>query len=132
MKALKLIIYIVIASYGLNAVPMNMRHHANSLSLLDLHEKGLYFGLAVNNSSHFVELEIFSLKDENKVLLKIMLPPSRSSVKKNVNDLSLIDKTNNAGSLPSVQSFWLKIGRYKVSIRNRTFPAENSRLFFLN
>ncbi len=98
---------------------MNMRQHANSLSLLDLHEKGSYFGLAVNNSSHFVELEIFSLKDENKVLLKIMLSPSRSSIKKNVNGLSLLDKTDNAGSLPSVQSFWLKIGHYKVSIRNR-------------
>jgi len=96
-----------------------MRQHANSLSLLDLHEKGLYFGLAVNNSSHFVELEIFSLKDKNKVLPKIMLPPSRSSIKKNVNGLSLLNKTDNAGSLPSVESFWLKIGRYKVPIRNR-------------
>ena len=119
MKALKFIICIALAYYGLNAVPMILGHHANSLSLLDLHEKGLYFGLAVNNSSHFVELEIFSLKDENKVLLKIMLTPSRSSIKKNVNGLSLLNKTDNAESLTSVQSFWLKIGRYKVSIRNR-------------
>jgi hypothetical protein len=42
-----------------------------------------------------------------------------SSVKKNVNGLSLLNKTDNAGSLPSVESFWLKIGRYKVPIRNR-------------
>ena len=119
MKALKLIIYIVLASYGLNSVPMNMRHHANSHSLLDLHEKGLYFGLAVNNSSHFVELEIFSLKDKNKVLLTIMLRPSGSSIKKNVNGLSLLNKTDKARSLSSVQSLWLKLGHYKVSIRNR-------------
>jgi hypothetical protein len=59
------------------------------------------------------------LKDKNKVLPKIMLPPSGSSIKKDVYGLSLLNKTDNAGSLPSVQSFWLKIGRYKVSIRNR-------------
>ena len=48
-----------------------------------------------------------------------MLPPSGSSIKNNVNGLSLLNKTDNAGSLPSVKSFWLKIGRYKVPIRNR-------------
>ncbi len=33
--------------------------------------------------------------------------------------MSLLNKTDHAVSLPSVQSFWLKIGRYKVPIRNR-------------
>jgi hypothetical protein len=125
MKALKLIIYIVLAFYGLNAVPMNMRHYANSLSLLDLHEKGLYFGLAVNNSSHFVELEIFSLKDKNKVFLTIMLPPQRASIKKDFNRPGLLNKTDNAGSLPNIKPLWLKIGYYKVSIRNRDDLANN-------
>ena len=40
-------------------------------------------------------------------------------IKKNVNALSLLNKTNNTESLPSVRSFWLKIDRYKVLIRNR-------------
>jgi len=120
MKALKLIIYIVLASYAINALPMNdTERHANSASLLDRPEKGLYYGLAVNNSSHFVEFEILSLKDKNKVLTKRVLSPSRSSIKKNVNDLSLLNKKNFAGYPPNVLSLWLKIGRYKVSIRNR-------------
>ncbi len=58
--------------------------YANSTSLLDRPEKGLYYGLAVNNSSHFVEFEILSLKDKNKVLTKRVLPPSRSAIKKKV------------------------------------------------
>ncbi len=56
MKALNLIIYILLASYAINALPMNdTERYANSTSLLDRPEKGLYYGLAVNNSSHFVE-----------------------------------------------------------------------------
>ena len=120
MKALNLIIYIMLASYAINALPMNdADRHANSASLLDRPEKGLYYGLAVNNSSHFVELEILSLKDKNKVLTKMVLSPSRSAIKKNGNDLSLLNKKNFAGYPPNVLSLRLKIGRYKVSIRNR-------------
>jgi hypothetical protein len=56
MKASKVINFSLLVFYGINAVPMNdIEGYANAISLLDRPEEGLYYGFAVNNSSHFVD-----------------------------------------------------------------------------
>jgi hypothetical protein len=57
---------------------------ARSSSIFDIPDQEFYYGFVVNNSSHFVELGIISTKDKRQICSKVVLPPSSSSIKKNI------------------------------------------------
>ncbi len=90
-----------------------------SPSRLDLPDRGLYYGFIINNSSHFVEVDILSIEQNSQILRKIELPPARSSINKNRKSARFGDYNKYANRPPNVTSLWLKLNRYKISIRNR-------------
>jgi len=90
-----------------------------SPSLLDMPEKGLYYGFIVNNSSHFVEVFIWSAEEQKYVYKKIILPPPKSVIRDNMKALEYWERSAHKFRSPNVFSLWLKLGAYEVSIRNR-------------
>jgi hypothetical protein len=85
---------------------------------LDFPEQGLYYGFVVNNSSHFIEFEILSLKEKSIVSATILLPRPKSAIKKDFKSLSW-SKNEYPNRPPNTISLWLKLGGYKISIRKR-------------
>ena len=96
----------------------HIERHAGSPSLLDFPGQGLYYGFVVNNSSHFIEFEILSLKEKSILGPTILLPCPKSAIKKNFSS-SRWSKNEYPKRPANVISLWLKLGEYKVSIRNR-------------
>lgn len=92
---------------------------ARSSSIFDIPDQEFYYGFVVNNSSHFVELGIISTKDKRQICSKVVLPPSISSIKKDIRYLRYRKKNEYAYRPPHVMPLWLKFGCYKVSIRYR-------------
>jgi hypothetical protein len=90
-----------------------------SPSLLDIPEKGLYYGFIMNNSSNFIEVSIWCVKRKTKVYRNIVLPPANSKNEDNDQALEYWNKSVDVFRLPNVFSLWLQLGTYKVSIRQR-------------
>ena len=90
-----------------------------SPSLMDMPEKGLYYGFIMNNSSHFIEVSIWSVKKEKKVYRNIVLPPADYKNQGNDQALEYWNKSIDAFRPPHVFSLWLHLGTYKVSVRQR-------------
>ncbi len=91
----------------------------HSPSLLDIPEKGLYYGFIMNNSSNFIEVSIWSVKKEKKVYRNIVLPPADYQNEGNDQALEYWNKSIDAFRPPNVFSLWLHLGTYKVSVRQR-------------
>ncbi|MHC4104656.1 MAG: hypothetical protein ACYSR9_06935 [Planctomycetota bacterium] len=92
---------------------------AKSPSVFDLPDKGLYYGFIVNNSSHFIEVEIWSEKQKVRVGPKRVLPPARSAFKDNASFLKYWNNKKYSYRPSNVYPLWLKLDRYKVTIRER-------------
>jgi hypothetical protein len=121
MKASRMVICTLIISLCLlNSAWGRQKERApRSPSLLDIPEKGLYYGFIVNNSSHFVEVLIWSAKEQRHVYKEIILPPPKSAIRNNMKALEYWERSAHKFRSPNVFSLWLKLGAYKVSIRNR-------------
>ncbi len=120
MKASRiLVILLVILLFFGCASGKHTERPAKTPSLIDFHDQGLYYGFIVNNSSHFIEVAMWSMEENSKVRPKIILPPSRLSSKGNIKSPAHWDKTEYAYRPPNVISLWLKLGSYKVLIRKR-------------
>jgi hypothetical protein len=92
---------------------------AKSPSVFDLPDNGLYYGFIVNNSSHFIEVEIWSEKQKVRIGPKSVLPPARSAFKDNASFLKYWNNKKYSYRSPNVCPLWLKLDRYKVTIRER-------------
>ena len=99
----------------------------HSPSLLDMPEKGLYYGFILNNSSNFIEVSIWSVKNRKRVYRNIVLPPANSENEDNDQALEYRNKSVSAFRPPNVFSLWLQLGTYKVSIRQRNDIVENGQ-----
>jgi len=99
----------------------------HSPSLLDMPEKGLYYGFILNNSSNFIEVSIWSVKNRKRVYRNIVLPPANSENEDNDQALEYWNKSVGAFRPPNVFSLWLQLGTYKVSIRQRNDIVENGQ-----
>ncbi len=120
MKGFPIIICALLASLAASAATLKARELPNrSPSLLDMPEKGLYYGFIMNNSSHFIEVSIWSVKQNQKVYRNIVLPPAKPSNELNDQALEYWDQLVDAFRPPNVFSLWLRLGTYKVSIRQR-------------
>ena len=120
MKILRLYIFLLLVS--LAAIPATVRAKAasnNSPSLLDVPEKGLYYGFVMNNSSNFVEVSIWSVKKKKKMYRNIVLPPATTPNEESNKALDYWNKRYGAFRPPNVFSLWLQLGTYKISIRQR-------------
>ncbi len=91
----------------------------HSPSLLDMPEKGLYYGFIMNNSSNFIEVSIWSVKKKKKVYRNIVLPPAEYQNGSNDKASEYWNKSIDAFRPPNVFSLWLRLGTYKVSVRQR-------------
>jgi hypothetical protein len=92
---------------------------SNTPSLLDVPDKGLYYGFVLNNSSNFVEVSIWAVKEKKKVYRNIVLPPAKSINEGNGQTFKYWDKRVDAFRPPNVFALWLHLGTYKVSVRQR-------------
>jgi hypothetical protein len=121
MKASRMVICTLIISLCFlnSAWGRQKERPTKSPSLLDIPEKGLYYGFIVNNSSHFVEVLIWSAEEQKYVYKKIILPPPKSAIRNNKKALEYWERSAHKFRSPNVFSLWLKLGAYKVSIRNR-------------
>ena len=91
----------------------------SSPSLLDMPDKGLYYGFVLNNSSNFVEVSIWAVKEKKKMYRNILLPPAKSINEGNGQTFKYWDKRVDAFRPPNVFALWLHLGTYKVSVRQR-------------
>lgn len=120
MRGFRIIICILLATLVAGAATLKAREiPERSPSLLDMPEKGLYYGFIMNNSSHFIEVSIWSVKQKQKVYRNIVLPPAKPSNELNDQALEYWDRRVDAFRPPNVFSLWLQLGKYKVSIRQR-------------
>ena len=118
MKTLQLFIFLLLASLVATTATLRAKETPNhSPSLLDIPEKGLYYGFIMNNSSNFIEVSIWSVKKKMKVYRNIVLPPANSQNEDNVQTLRP----------PHVFSLWLQLGTYKVSVRQRNDIIEQGQ-----
>lgn len=108
----------IIFSFSL-ILGMYKESFAKSPSVLDLPDKGLYYGFIVNNSSHFIEVKIWSEKQKVRVGPKRVLPPAQSAFKDNASFLKHWNNQKYSYRPPNVCPLWLKLDRYKVTIRQR-------------
>ena len=88
-------------------------------SILDLPAQGLYFGFVTNNSSHFTEVKIWSMKENRQVYRNIILPPPKSSEENRKELFEYWKKYAGVNRPPNVFAIWLRLGTYRVSIRWR-------------
>jgi len=120
MKVSRIVIFILVIFLLPSCASKKYQHGPiKSPSLLDIPEKGLYYGFIVNSSSHFIEVVIWSMKEKRKVYHSIVLPPSRSHMQKNIRGVEYWHKYKHELRAPNVFPLWLKLDTYKVSIRNR-------------
>lgn len=91
----------------------------SSPSLLDMPDKGLYYGFVLNNSSNFVEVSIWAVKQKKKVYRNIVLPPAKSVNEGSSQAYEYWDKCVDGFRPPNVFALWLHLGTYKVSVRQR-------------
>ena len=118
MKTLQLFIFLLLASLVATTATLRAKETPNhSPSLLDIPEKGLYYGFIMNNSSNFIEVSIWSVKTKKKVYRNIVLPPANSQNEGNVQTFRP----------PHVFSLWLQLGTYKVSVRQRNDIIEQGQ-----
>lgn len=115
---LPILLLLVSLAAGPAAVSAKEAPH-DSPSLLDMPEKGLYYGFVMNNSSNFVEVSIWSFKRKKKVYRNILLPPVTSQNEESNQALEYWNKRNGAFRPPNVFSLWLQLGTYKISVRQR-------------
>jgi hypothetical protein len=121
MKILRLFIFLLLASLVATTAPVRAKETPNhSPSLLDIPEKGLYYGFIMNNSSNFIEVSIWSVKKKKKVYRNIVLPPANSQNESNNQALEYWNKHMGTFRPPHVFSLWLQLGTYEVSIRQRS------------
>ena len=99
----------------------------DSPSLLDMPEKGLYYGFVMNNSTNFVEVSIWSVRKKKKVYRNIVLPPANSQNDGSDQALNYWNKRNGAFRPPNVFSLWLQLGMYKISVRQRDDIIDNGQ-----
>ena len=128
MKILRLFVFLLLASLAAAPATVKAKGTPNhSPSLLDLPEKGLYYGFIMNNSSNFIEVSIWSIKKKKKVYRNIVLPPANSQNEDNDQALEYWNKSLGAFRPPHMFSLWLKLGTYKVSIRQRNDIIEDGQ-----
>ena len=92
-------------------------------SIFDLSVQGIYYGFIVNNTSHFVEIQIMSTKNKHQIFSKVAQPASISFSKNNM--LYLDDRTKCKCHLSHVIPLWLKLDCYNISIRYRDDLIDN-------
>ena len=116
----RLIIYalLLLTSAFLNsALGESLEKPDGSPSIFDLPDQGIFYGFVVNNSSHFVEIQLISIKNKRQIFSNIALPASISFNKTN---MRCLDDKIKCKCLPThVIPLWLKLDCYKVSIRYR-------------
>ena len=116
----RLIIYalLLLTSAFLNsALGESLEKPDGSPSIFDLPDQGIFYGFVVNNSSHFVEIQLISTKNKRQIFSNIALPASISFNKTN---MRCLDDKIKCKCLPNhVIPLWLKLDCYKVSIRYR-------------
>ena len=116
----RLIIYalLLLTSAFLNsALGESLEKPDGSPSIFDLPDQGIFYGFVVNNSSHFVEIQLISTKNKRQIFSNIALPASISFNKTN---MRCLDDRIKCKYLPThVIQLWLKLDCYKVSIRYR-------------
>ncbi len=128
MKVLRPFFFLLLAGLlALVATPKAKGAPNHSPSLLDMPEKGLYYGFIMNNSSNFIEVSIWSVKNRKRVYRNIVLPPANSEDGDNDQALEYWNKSVGAFRPPNVFSLWLQLGTYKVSIRQRNDIVENGQ-----
>ena len=117
-NAYRLIICALLTSAFFNsALGEPLEKPDGSPSIFDLPDQGIYYGFVVNNSSHFVEIQIISTKNKRQIFSKVALPASISFNKTN---MRCLDDRIKCKYLPThVIPLWLKLDCYKVSIRYR-------------
>lgn len=114
------LIFLLLASLLAHTATLKAKETPDhSPSLLDIPEKGLYYGFIMNNSSNFIEVSIWSVKNEKKVYRNIVLPPADYQNEGNDQALEYWNKSIDAFRPPNVFSLWLHLGTYKVSVRQR-------------
>jgi hypothetical protein len=114
----RLIICVLLTSAFLNsAIGEPLEKTDGSPSIFDLPDQGIFYGFVVNNSSHFVEIQLISIKNKRQIFSNIALPASISLNKKN---MQALDDKIKCKYLPThVIPLWLKLDCYMVSIRYR-------------
>lgn len=114
------LIFLLLASLLAHTATLKAKETPDhSPSLLDIPEKGLYYGFIMNNSSNFIEVSIWSVKNDKKVYRNIVLPPADYQNEGNDQALEYWNKSIDAFRPPNVFSLWLHLGTYKVSVRQR-------------
>jgi hypothetical protein len=120
MKILRLYIFLLLVSLAAAPAMVKAKGAPNhSPSLLDMPEKGLYYGFVMNNSSNFIEVSIWSIKKKKKVYRNIVLPPGNAQKEGNDQALEYWNKSHGTFRPPHVFPLWLQLGTYKVSVRQR-------------
>jgi hypothetical protein len=128
MKIRRSFIFLLLVSLLAPTATAKARGAPNhSPSLLDMPERGLYYGFIMNNSSNFIEVSIWSVKKKKKVYRNIVLPPANSEKEDNDQALEYWNKRAGAFRPPNVFSLWLQLGTYKVSIRQRNDIVHNGQ-----
>ena len=128
MKALRLFIFLLLASVMATTATLRAKETPNhSPSLLDIPEKGLYYGFIMNNSSNFIEVSIWSVKKKKKMYRNIVLPPANSQNEGNDQTWEYWNKRVGTFRPPHVFSLWLQLGTYKVSVRQRNDIIEEGQ-----
>jgi hypothetical protein len=128
MKILRPFIFLLLAILVAPTAAARARGRPDhSPSLLDMPEKGLYYGFIMNNSSNFIEVSIWSVKSKKKVYRNIVLPPANPENEPNDQASEYWNKRLGAFRPPNVFSIWLQLGTYKVSIRQRNDIVENGQ-----
>ena len=128
MKILRPFIFLILASLVAPAATAGAKGTPNhSPSLLDMPEKGLYYGFIMNNSSNFIEVSIWSVKDKKKVYRNIVLPPANPENEENDQALEYWNRRLGAFRPPNVFSLWLQLGTYKVSVRQRNDIVDDGK-----
>ena len=128
MKVFRPFIFLLLASLLAPVATAKAKGAPNhSPSLLDMPEKGLYYGFIMNNSSNFIEVSIWSVKNRKRVYRNIVLPPANSENGDNDQALEYWNRSVGAFRPPNVFSLWLKLGTYKVSVRQRNDIVENGQ-----
>ena len=94
-----------------------------SPSRFDLSDQGIYYGFIVNNSSHYVEIQIMSTKNKHQIFSKVAQPASISFNKNNMQYLD--DRTKCKYHPTHVIPLWLRLDCYNISIRYRDDLIDN-------
>jgi hypothetical protein len=128
MKAFRIFIFLLVATLlGSTATAKAEGTPNHSPSLLDMPDKGLYYGFIMNNSFNFIEVSIWSFKNKKRVYRNIVLPPASSKNEGDGQALEYWNKSVDAFRPPNVFSLWLQLDTYKISIRQRNDIVANGQ-----